>query len=165
MTAATSLRPETPADLDAIHALLLAAFDGPEEADLVSALRTDGDLLLSLVAATPAGDILGHLAISPLKSPANAAALAPVAVLPEHQGQGIGSALIHESINWAQSNDISAVFILGNPAYYKQFGFTTEFAEPFECEYAGPYFMGMRLTETEVDVAPAVYARAFARLS
>ncbi|WP_299905516.1 GNAT family N-acetyltransferase [uncultured Paracoccus sp.] len=130
------LRPETPADRPTIHALNLAAFGGADEAVLVDALRRDGDLNLSLVAAQ-GGTILGHLALSPISAPFPALALAPVAVHPVLHGRGIGSALIRAAI---AARPGYSLILLGDPAYYSRFGF-----QPVDLKspYAGPYLQAL----------------------
>ena len=52
------------------------------------------------------------------------------------------------------------IFVLGNPSYYKRFGFSVEAAASFPCRYAGPHFMALNLTETMTPAA-LIYAPAF----
>jgi putative acetyltransferase len=94
------VRPATADDAAEIHAVVAAAFgQTPEghqgEADLVDALRADGDALVELVAEND-GFIVGHLLFSPLKTDTGRpfAALAPLSVLPDRQGEGVGTLLI-----------------------------------------------------------------------
>ncbi len=91
------IREERPEDLAAIHRLNVAAFDTEAEANLVDALRKQGAVIASLVAQED-GRIVGHILFSPLTllPPAGVklAGLAPMAVLPEYQRQGIGSSLV-----------------------------------------------------------------------
>ena len=92
------IRDATPSDYAAIRAVLRHAFPADEEADLVERLRADGDVLVELVAASETA-IQGQILYSPLAIEQEgvtlkAAALAPVAVLPAFQGQGIGGELI-----------------------------------------------------------------------
>ena len=113
------IRRETRQDLDAIDALLRDAFGGDGEARLVGKLREDGDLSLSLV-ADAAGTILGHVALSPLGAEAPAYALAPLSVAPRAQRLGIGAALVHQAVVWA---DTASVVVVGAPGYYGPLGF------------------------------------------
>ncbi len=113
------IRRETRQDPDAIDALLNDAFGGDDEAKIVRKLREGGDLALSLVAEA-AGAILGHAALSPLGADRPAYALAPVAVAPKAQRLGIGAALVHQAVDWA---DGAAVVVLGSPGYYGPLGF------------------------------------------
>src|SRR5689334_21311309 len=97
------IRPETPADVDAIRAVNLAAFGGQVEADLVDALRREASPLISLV-AVDGGGAAGHVMFSPVSIDGDAPdaprlmGLAPVAVLPARQREGIGGALIREGL-------------------------------------------------------------------
>lgn len=125
------IRRETRQDLDAIDALLRDAFGGDAEARLVRRLREDGDLSLSLV-ADAAGTIVGHAALSPLDADRLAHALAPVAVAPKAQRLGIGAALVHQAVAWA---DTASVVVLGDPGYYGPLGFKPAY---LESPYAGP---------------------------
>lgn len=122
------IRRETRQDTDAIDALLRDAFEGDDEARLVRKLRDDGDLALSLV-ADAAGTILGHVGLSPLEAEAPAYALAPVSVATKAQGRGIGAALVHQAVAWA---DTAAVVVVGAPAYYGPLGFKpAELSSPY----------------------------------
>src|SRR5262245_29196365 len=92
------IRPETAADHDAIRHVNRMAFGRDDEADLVDGLRNGGYLWLSLVAENNAM-IVGHILFSDLPIVAEAGttfalALAPMAVLPDFQNQGIGSSLV-----------------------------------------------------------------------
>jgi putative acetyltransferase len=158
------IRAETPADPAAIGAVLVEAFGGEQEAALVEDLRQDGALTVSLVAEIE-GRIVGHVALSALKSPLCALALAPLAVSTTRQRQGIGSALIRSAIDGAGVLGAKLIFILGDPNYYRRFGFTIETAAPFPSPYAGPYFMALKLTANDVAPEPVIYADAFDRLS
>ncbi|MEX1034443.1 MAG: N-acetyltransferase [Sneathiella sp.] len=157
------LRPERPNDREAIRDVVIAAFGQTEEADLVDALRTGKDLTLSLVAEEK-GEILGHIALSRLKSPAKSVALAPVSVRPDRQGDSISGRLIVGAIARARAAGEALLFVLGDPAYYSRFGFSLETAAPYECDYAGEYFMALELGKGKVAVAPVVYADAFGGL-
>ncbi len=92
------LREERAADIAAIASVHQQAFGGDAEARLVEQLRHDGDVIASLV-ATRGERVVGHVLFSALpiateRGPIRSAALAPVAVVPERQGLGVGSALI-----------------------------------------------------------------------
>jgi putative acetyltransferase len=122
-----TVRPETIADLDAIFRVESAAFGEETEAGLVNALRDAGNLLLSLVAEEN-GEIVGHIAFSPIRlEPAEpavkAVALGPVAVAPERQRNGIGGRLIREGLQLLGESGVQCVILLGEPAYYARFGF------------------------------------------
>ncbi|UED84195.1 GNAT family N-acetyltransferase [Streptomyces profundus] len=119
-------RPETDADVAAVRRINLAAFPTAEEADLVDALRADPAWIpgLSLLAVATDGTPVGHALLTRCRvGEGPALALAPVAVLPEHQGQGAGSAAIEAALGAARTRDENLVVVLGHPAYYPRFGF------------------------------------------
>jgi putative acetyltransferase len=155
------LRDAGPADGPAIRTLLIHAFGGPAEAKLVEALCSTGDLMASLV-AVEAGRIVGHVALSPLRSPERALALAPLAVSADQRRRGIGAALVRAAIDRGRELAAPTLFVLGEPRYYGRFGFTAEAAAPYPCCHAGPHFMALHLTAAPPPPAPAVYADAFA---
>lgn len=157
------IRPETPADAPAVRAVLKAAFPGPDEARLVDELRRDGDVRLSLVAAED-GEVLGHVLFSPLIAPFRALGLAPLAVLPRRQREGIGGALVREGLARAGALGWDAVFVLGEPAYYRRFGFDAAAASGFSSPYAGPYLMAVPLNREHLPARTGaiVHAPAFA---
>lgn len=154
------IRPETESDQAAIRAVITQAFKRPEEADLVDALRTAGDLAVSLVAAE-AGEICGHVALSRLKSPERALALAPVAVATAAQGYGTGTALVREAIGHARKQGHGIVFVVGEPRFYGRFGFSPDIAANFQSRFAGPHFLALNLSEQLPRPAPVIYAGAF----
>ncbi len=144
------IRAEQPGDAAAVHAVVLAAFGRPAEADLVTALAADGDVAISLLAEMD-GAIVGHVLFSPVAAPFRALALAPVGVAPAHQRRGIATALIREGIDQARRAGWAAVFVLGDPAYYGRFGFDAALANGFVTPYAGRYFQALSL----IGVLPA----------
>lgn len=146
-----------------MHDLVNAAFGQQAEARLIDDLNAAGDLVLALV-AEDAGLVVGHVALSRLKSPDRAVALAPLSVVPQAQGRGIGSALIREALAQARDMGEFIVFVLGDPAYYQRFGFTRAAATDFPCVYAGPFFMACLLADRPVAGTEVIYADAFANL-
>jgi putative acetyltransferase len=158
------IRDERPEDAAAIRALLEAAFGGPAEADLVARLREDGDVVLALV-AEDAGRIVGHVLLSRLTAPFPALALAPVAVLPARQRRGIGGRLIRAALERATAAGWQAVLVVGEPAYYRRFGFDPALARGLACPYAGPYLMALALQgELAATTGDIAYPPAFAAL-
>jgi putative acetyltransferase len=123
----SDVRPATPADLDAIVAVHHAAFGRPNEGDLVRRLVTSDKATISLVALDDDDKVIGHVLFSPLTietgDDGKALGLAPVAVHPDYQRQGVGHALIEEGIGACFVADARAVFVLGSPVYYAKFGF------------------------------------------
>jgi putative acetyltransferase len=143
------IREEQPADRVAIFDVVQRAFAQDAEARLVDRLRDGGYVRLSLVAEID-GQIVGHILYSdlPIVGPSGttpALALAPMAVVPEHQSQGIGSALIRKSLQLCQEHGHKIVVLLGHQHYYPRFGFSPELAKPLESPYAGDSFMALEL--------------------
>ena len=121
------IRSETPSDYARVEEIQTAAFGQDGEARLVESLRRHAKPYLSLVAEVN-GDIVGHIFFSPVSiegkggSPASGG-LAPLAISPDVQGQGAGSALVRAGLRDCLSLGWQAVFLLGDPAYYSRFGF------------------------------------------
>lgn len=159
------IRPEAPEDQDAIRTVHRRAFRGEGEARLVDDLRRDGDAAISLVAETE-GEIVGHILFSRLQAPLRALALAPLAVLPEEQGHGIGSALIRAGFDQAAAENWEAVFVLGAPEFYGRFGFTADAAKGFISAYSGPHFMAISLdSKSAATTGVLKYPAAFSMLA
>jgi putative acetyltransferase len=152
---------EQPRHQAGIRAVLLAAFGGPAEADLVAALRTAGLCEISLVIEEQER-VLGHVLMSPLRAPIKALALAPLAVLPEYQRQGLGSALVRAALDQAKNAGWDAVFVLGDPAYYRRFGFDVEAARGWDCVYSGPHLQVRQLSAALPKTGRIVYPSQFA---
>lgn len=136
----TPIRAEEPADQIAVRAVEEAAFEAPGEADLVDALRGEPGVI-SLVAEL-AGEIVGHLLLSPVRvegpRTSQALALGPMAVLPGHQNRGIGSALVRASLEQARASGAPAVIVLGHPDYYPRFGFEPTEPHGLTCKWPVP---------------------------
>jgi CDP-diacylglycerol--glycerol-3-phosphate 3-phosphatidyltransferase len=125
--ASIRIHAETPTDHGRVYAIQTAAFGGPNEAELVDALRASAHPQLSLVAEVES-ELVGHIFFSPVSidGPLSAppcAGLAPVGVLPSHQGRGIGTALIRTGLDRCSDLGWKAVFLVGNPDFYSRFGF------------------------------------------
>ncbi|HKU63677.1 MAG TPA: N-acetyltransferase [Rhizomicrobium sp.] len=157
------LRAERPSDRDMIRAVHLAAFPSQDEANLVDALRRDGDAAVSLVALEN-GQVTGHVLFSRMVEPACALGLAPVAVLPAFRRRGVGASLIEAGLAQASGQGWELVFVVGNPAYYRRFGFDTALARGFTSLYAGDHFMARALVTTAARGGKAEYAPAFSGL-
>jgi putative acetyltransferase len=121
-----SIRAEQPNDGDAIRRVLEAAFPTAAEARLVDSLRSNEHLRISFVAEAD-GEIVGQIGFSPIEVEGESEAgigLAPLAVLPSCQRQGIGSRLIRAGLAACQRAGYGFVVVLGSPRYYPRFGFT-----------------------------------------
>lgn len=159
------IRNERPTDIAAIRAVEAAAFPTLGEADLVDRLRADGDMVYSLVACDR-DTLVGHVLFSKMDAPFRALGLGPVAVLPHLQRRGIGGRLIADGLARATTDGWDGVFVLGDPAYYRRFGFDVAKAARFQSRYAGPHFMALSLQGAELPAQSGTiaYASAFAAL-
>jgi putative acetyltransferase len=138
------IRDEAEADHATIGRLHRLAFGRDAEARLVDAMRRSGAVAVSLVAEAE-GEVVGHVLLSRLVSPPGAVALAPLAVLPDRQRRGVGSALVRAALARAREGGWAAAFVLGDPAYYGRFGFSAEAARGYASPYAGEHFMAVPL--------------------
>jgi putative acetyltransferase len=133
MVTQVDVRAEQPEDRDAIRAVTEAAFREAPYSDhtepfIVKALRETGALTISLVAEV-GGLLVGHVAVSPVTISDGSPGwfgLGPISVLPECQGRGIGSRLLHAALEALRARDASGCVVLGEPAYYGRFGFRLE---------------------------------------
>jgi putative acetyltransferase len=167
-----TIREETPADAVPIAVLNRVAFGGPYEAEVVDALRAASLVIASLV-AEEAGAILGHIMFSrlPVETEAGTAipavALGPMAVHPERQRQGIGTALINAGLDACRARGESLVIVLGHPTYYPRFGFSAALAaRTLRAPFSGEAFMALELKPGILDgVCGTVhYPRAWGEL-
>jgi putative acetyltransferase len=123
-----AIRREHLEDAPAVDALLVRAFGQPDEVRLVEALRSSAEYIpeLSLV-AVDGDEIVGQILFSRVivegERPGPAVALAPMAVAPERQRSGIGTALVRVGLQACGGLGASLVVVLGHPSYYPRFGF------------------------------------------
>ena len=156
----TIIRPETPADITAICTVNRQAFDGRNaESSMVDAVRhSDGFLPELSLVAEQNGQIVGHILFSRIRieipqGNIPALSLAPMAVLPELQQQGIGSALVRRGLEECKRLGHAVVIVLGHPGYYPRFGFSASLATALECPYGdcGDAWMALELTPGALD--------------
>ena len=135
------IRVETENDHEAVHAINSAAFETAFEASLVEALRDTAGPIISLVAET-GEKAVGHIMFSPVNLTGHPEVrlmgLAPMAVLPEQQRKGIGSALVGAGLEACRNLGISAVVVLGHPEYYPRFGFVPSSRFDIDSVYSVP---------------------------
>jgi len=136
-----SIRKEQPGDSEAIRDLTTHAFGGHVEADIIDALRYACPDVLSIVAVDN-GSIVGHILFSPVTvETANGTitgmGLAPMAVLPDWQRQGIGSALVRHAFTLLRNQHCPFVIVLGHPDYYSRFGFVPTSRYGLTCQWEG----------------------------
>jgi Predicted acetyltransferase len=127
------IRDEQPDDIEDIAGLTEAAFRDEEHSShtehfIVDALRRASRLTVSLVAVDN-DVVVGHVAISPVTISSGESGwfgLGPVSVLPDRQGQGIGSGLMHAALGRLRQLGASGCVVLGDPGYYGRFGFKVD---------------------------------------
>ena len=163
-----NIRREETRDTAAIDEVNRAAFETPSEANLVRALREQATPVVSLVAAD--GDsVVGHIMFSPVTLSSHPDArimgLAPMAVAPSRQRQGIGSALVRAGLEECRRLGFIAVVLVGHAEFYPRFGFVPGSRFALGCEYDVPddVFMALRLDEGTRPTGLVRYHPAFGR--
>jgi len=165
-------RPEKPEDERAIHVVNQAAFGRPDEADLVDKLRSEGAVLVSLIAEEGVDKaevdeqdtrrekrVVGHILFSRMSietgatgsGPVAAVALAPMAVLPERQRRGIGGKLVQCGLDLLRQRGERIVIVLGHPDYYPSFGFSRDMARFLKSPFPPEAFMALELQTGALD--------------
>lgn len=169
-----TIRPETPEDHAAVREINLAAFGTSTEADLVDAMRQAPEYVpeLSLVAEID-GRILGHALFSEVTveqdgGELRALSLGPIAVLPNHQSRGIGTALMEAGHQRGREMGYPFVVLIGHPWYYPRFGYVPARQHGLETIWDVPdeVFMVCELTPGALEraVGRIRYPEPFARL-
>jgi putative acetyltransferase len=153
--ALTVVREEQPGDRPQIRKVNEAAFGRRDEADLIDELRREGVALLSLIAELD-GQIVGHILFSRVtvetgQGPVAAVSLAPMAVLPDHQGHQIGSDLVRRGLTALRERGERIVIVLGHKEYYPRFGFTAEKARYLASPFPPDAFMALELAAGALD--------------
>ena len=150
------VRDEQPADRVAVREVNEMAFGQPTEANVVEVLHQWQAAVLSLVAIVDAR-IAGHILFSPVTVEHDAgkrlAGLAPVAVRPKLQKQGIGSLLVRAGLVRCHAAGCDGVVVVGHADYYPRFGFARADAFGLCCEYDVPpeVFMALALPGRSLD--------------
>jgi putative acetyltransferase len=160
------IREENSTDQDSIFLMNLLAFGQPGEARLVDALRSNPSVFLpelSLVATT-GNTLIGHILFTRIRivntqgRSVESLALAPMAVLPDYQGKGVGSLLIRTGLKAATRLGFSSVIVLGHERYYPRFGFSEAarwgISAPFDVPSTA--FMGIELVKDALKDNPGI---------
>ena len=131
-------------EIETVHIQAFGQAEGPEIAKLVKDLFEDETAfpLLSLVAVENS-KVVGHVLytkaiITKTTKSISAQILAPLAILPEAQSQGIGAQLVRNGLKQLKESGVELVFVLGHPEYYPRFGFITAGVVGFEAPYPIP---------------------------
>lgn len=135
------IRREEASDVPKIRTVNVTAFGSTSEADIVDVLRSDAQDVVSLVADDD-GEVVGHIMFSPVQVVSApevwAMALAPMAVIPQRQRTGIGTALVRAGLEECRHSGVGAIFVVGHPSYYPRFGFAAGSKVGFNCEFDVP---------------------------
>jgi len=149
------VRFEQPKDIDEVRLLNDKAFGQPVEGHIVDKLRQSCNRILSLVAISN-NKIVGHIMFSPVTIETQEVViqgmgLAPMAVLPELQNQGIGSILVKEGLRIIRNMSYPFVIVLGHKKYYPRFGFERASKYGLKSQWEGipdEAFMAMILNDS-----------------
>jgi putative acetyltransferase len=160
------IRFEQPQDWIAITDTTIAAFAGQEHSDqtehaIIDRLRGAGALTLSLVAVDQ-GKVIGHVAFSPVEiEPEHEGwfGLGPVSVLRDRQRTGVGTSLIEQGLSELRSRAAAGCVVLGDPAYYRRFGFENDDALRY-ADAPAEFFMRLAFYDS-VPAGTVRYHRAF----
>ena len=153
------IRPEISLDYPDVYQVNVDAFGGNAEARLVDRLRTVAHPVISLVALADS-EVVGHVMFSPvsIETPCQvelAMGLGPLSVSPEFQGKGIGCDLVATGLDRCRGMTAAAAVVLGEPGYYRRFGFMPAQTVGLGCEYDVPdeYFMVLELIDNALGTA------------
>lgn len=146
------IRRETKEDFNSIYEINKRAFKQENESKLIERIRVSKNFIpeLSLVAEEN-GKIVGHILFSKIaikgEKEYETLALAPMAVLPKFQKQGIGGKLIREGLNKARELGFDSAIVLGHKDYYPRFGFERASKWNIKCSFEVPdeAFMAIEL--------------------
>ena len=151
--------------MDSILKVIETAFSDEENKVIINLVQelsreTPSPPIKSLVAEVD-NQVIGYVSYSPifLKSVSRISGyiLAPLAVSPEHQKQGVGSKLINAGIDILTKDGVGVLLVYGDPDYYGRFGFKEEIGQSFVPPYTLQYpfgWTGMMLNDTPVPEQP-----------
>ena len=134
-----TVRMERPEDVSSVRNVNQEAFEEPTEANLVDELRQGCSEALSLVAEDD-GCVIGHILFTPVvvsngDKVIQGMGLAPMAVVPERQREGLGTRLVEYGIKTLQDRSCPFVIVLGHPEYYPRFGFVPASRHNLNCQW------------------------------
>ena len=140
-TQETLVRIERSQDIHTIHQVNELTFGQPTEAEIVDHLRQSGANILSLVAVKDE-QVVGHILFSPVtiedgSQSRQGMGLAPMAVTPDRQCQGIGSQLLEAGLEILRKQGCPFVIVLGHPEFYPRFGFVPASRYGLRCQWEG----------------------------
>ena len=157
------IRKSKQTDIDKIAKLMHESFSSEAESNLVKKLFSGEDILVNLVYQS-SDQILGNIIISKIKMHPDVGlfcgGVGPLAVRPSHQFKGIGSQLMKAAIIECSNLGVDALFVLGDPNYYKRFNFEVS---KIRSDYNAKNFQELQLTGNCLNdlQAKICYAEAF----
>ncbi|HJL60871.1 MAG TPA: N-acetyltransferase [Pseudomonadales bacterium] len=160
------IREAQESDLEEVFNLIHSSFSNKAESDLVKQLISDEDVLINLVVES-SDTIIGNIVVSKVTMEPDTGlfcgGVAPLSVLAVHQSSGVGSQLMKEAIKKSKEMGMDALFLLGDPNYYKRFGFN---ASNLESDYSVEHFQELELTKDCLAnlKSKVTYANAFLSL-
>jgi putative acetyltransferase len=124
------VRPETEGDVSAIREVNRLAFGRQNESGLIEAIRASEFFVPELSLVALSDEVIGHILFSILSIETEngtvpTLGLAPMAVKPEYQNQGVGTTLVREGLEKCAELGFGHVVVLGHPNFYPKFGFVT----------------------------------------
>lgn len=122
------MRPERPADDDAVREVVREAFGDDGVVALLDDLRSNPAWLDLSYVAEDGGEVVGHVSLTRawVDDPRNVVevvVLSPLSVRPDRQGAGVGRALVAAALTAAAEREEQLVFLEGDPRYYSRLGF------------------------------------------
>lgn len=158
------IRAEKPSDYDAIYDVNFQAFEQENESRLVGAIRKGGSFIPELSLVAVKGDqIVGHIIFSAVAIQAKqgdipALALAPMAVLPQYQNQGIGYELVERGLMESKRLKHEIIIVIGHPEYYPRFGFKPARSQGLEAPFSVPdeAFMALELVPNALNAISGI---------
>ena len=150
------IREEMSSDLDAVRRINEIAFEQGPEAAIVDKLRKSCKDYCSFVAVNQ-DTVIGHILFTPVTidgSDVTGMGLAPMAVLPSYQNQGIGSLLVRHGLRHLQRSGCPFVIVLGHPEYYPRFGFDLALHYRLRCQWEGVPDEAFMVVVFDRDVLP-----------
>lgn len=153
-----TIRKEEEKDYKQIYEVNKLAFQQEYESKLIEKIRKSENFIPELSIVAQIDDrIVGHILFSKIKiigdSEYESLALAPMAVIPEYQKQGIGGKLIKKGLEVAKELGFDSVIVLGHKDYYPKFGFQKASKWNIKCPFEVPdeAFMAIELTEKALE--------------
>ena len=158
-----TIRAERPEDISHVRHINELAFGQPVEARLVDTLRQVCPDALSLVAED--GDVVGHILFTPVVAENGAErivgmGLAPMAVLPDRQRQGIGIQLVERGLGILRERGCPFVVVVGHPEYYPRFGFERASRHGLSSQWEGVSDEAFMVLVLDVDAMAGVWGVA-----